>query len=479
MPLFGGWTSSAEKTDADQAERRTTRSQTAANLQLPSSSNASGVGRARPRTPSPLPIGHNQNSQVIFTYDSTNLSQLAQRQQQQPDLHASDFEDEEASESSSAAATQHTMTSSMTPDEMRASVTAAVDAANSATEALKAATTFMSSMQQQQEQLQNVIALQQQQLQQQQTSTQAKVRKPELPEFDAKNIDVWLKRINAAYERAGIVLAKDKFAFLETKFRVGANPKIDEYLYGPATDSTWSDFTSYLKTEYGRTVRQEAQFLRGQHSRDGRRPTQMLAHILDKVKRVSIDDIVKDIVVSSLPADIQRMMADKVMDMTAEQAAVMADNYFDQDGRPLHGGSNSSISHVAPNPTQSAPSEEAADDTDVNAIQRRGGFRPRGGANSNARFSRPFNNASAAQPNRMGYKNRSGFHEGAAAQHPSNVSSTSFRNPAASATNNAKNPSLCRNHDKFGDAAYTCHPSCSRWSDMQRKPGNGQAGNRK
>ena len=304
------------------------------------------------------------------------------------------------------------------------------------------------------------------------------MRKPDLPDFDAKNIDVWVKRVNAAYERAGISQAKDKFAFLETKFRVGANPKIDEYLYGPSTESSWAEFVSYLKSEYGRTVRQEAQFLRGQHSRDGRRPTQMLAHITDKIKRVTIDDVVKDIVVSSLPGDVQRMLAEKVADMTAAQAAALADHYFDQDGRPLHTSSNAAISQVTTTPSQGASQEEAAEETEVNAVRQRGNFRPRGGANFNPRFQRPFNNAPSGQPNRMGFKNR---HGGAASHSPSsNSSSTSFNGASAAASPaSAKNPSLCRNHDKFGDAAYSCHPSCPRWPEMQRKPGNGQAGNRK
>ena len=475
MPLFGGWSSSgADQTGAEQPERRTTRSQTA-NLQLPSTATIPGVGRARSRMPSPLPIGHNENSAVIFTYDATNISQRVQQQQQQPDLHHSDFEDEEVFQEASAAAPQSSMTSTQTPEEMRASVAAAVDAANSATAALAAATSFISGMQQQQEQLQQLIALQQQQLQQQQQASQGKIRKPELPDFDAKNVDVWLKRVNAAYERAGISLAKDKFAFLETKFRVGANPKIDEYLYGPATDSSWSNFVSYIRNEYGRTVRQEAQFLRGQHSRDGRRPTQMLAHILDKTKRVTIDDIIKDIVVSALPSDVQRMLAEKVTDMTAAQTAAMADHYFDQDGRPLHSSSNAAVSHIPPTIPQSAPQDEATDEAEINAVKQKGNFRPRGGAASNTRFTRPFNNASRP-PNRMGVKNR---HDGAAA-HPSfsNTSSTSFNGAsAAAAPNLAKKSALCRNHDKFGDNAYSCHPSCPRWPEMQRK-GNGQAGNR-
>ena len=121
----------------------------------------------------------------------------------------------------------------------------------------------------------------------------------------------------------------------------------------------------------------------------------MLAHIMDKIKRVTIDNVVKDIVVSSLPCDVQRMLAEKVTDMTASQAATLADHYFDQEGRPLHNTHNASVSNIIPTPAQSVSQEEAVDDAEINAIRQKGNFRPRGGAFSNPRSPRPFyNNAS-------------------------------------------------------------------------------------
>ena len=39
-------------------------------------------------------------------------------------------------------------------------------------------------------------------------------KKPELPPFDPANIQIWIRRVNAAYSRAGIDTAKDKFAYL-------------------------------------------------------------------------------------------------------------------------------------------------------------------------------------------------------------------------------------------------------------------------
>ena len=67
-------------------------------------------------------------------------------------------------------------------------------------------------------------------------------RKPEIPAFDKAHIDIWIKRTEHAYTRAGITSVSDKFAWLETKFPVGTDPRIDEFLYGDATDDEWTNF---------------------------------------------------------------------------------------------------------------------------------------------------------------------------------------------------------------------------------------------
>ena len=78
-------------------------------------------------------------------------------------------------------------------------------------------------------------------------------RKPDLPPFDGKRIEEWLRRVENAYTRASIVSAVDKFAFLEGKISVELNPKINEFFNGPATNDNWTALKDYLKKEYGRT----------------------------------------------------------------------------------------------------------------------------------------------------------------------------------------------------------------------------------
>ena len=355
-------------------------------------------------------------------------------------------------------------------EELRASAAAAVEAANAATAALIAATGLVT-----------------QQASQQQQTAQIRTRKPELPEFDAKNVEIWLKRVQSAYDRAGIALPKEKFAFLESKFAVGANPTIESFLYGPATEESWELFVLYLKEEYGRTVRQEAQYLLSQHSRDGRKPSQMLAHLNEKTKRVSIDDIKKEIIISSLPANVQQMIAERVKELSAEETAAAADKYFAQDGRPLHAHS-SSIQHV--DSPQAEPTRAGDDDDDehhgsssINAIRgRRGGGR--GGFrsfNSNNRSARPFNNFNSRGGGHAGPPSGAtrGFNHGRGGQHrtPPSAPSTSFS--ASAAENTPKSVVLCLNHQRFGDKAYNCHEGCSRWPQMpKRQQGNANAGNR-
>ena len=463
--IFG--TTPNETSEESNSQRPTTRSQSRNNQQhltLPTDAvnTFNGIARGR-RSPSPLAVGHNANSAVIFTYDSTNVSQRVLQSQQSVD--AAEFENADDNNKSSTTASAMSLSQSSI-EELRAAAAAAVEAANAATSALVAASGLVA------------------QQSSQQAAQQIRTRKPELPEFDSKNIEIWIRRVQAAYDRAAVVLPKDKFAFLESKFAVGANPSIDAYLYGPANEESWQSFLSYLKEEYGRTVRQEAQYLRGQFSRDGRKPSQMLAHIKDKVKRVTIDDLLKEIVISSLPANVQQMMSERVKDLTADEAASVADRYFDQEGRPLH-ASSSHVHQIASPQVETTHTGEDDDEyiecAEVNAIRgRRGHFRG-GYQNNNNRSSRPFNNN---RNGRGGGQHRtppsasSGYfnngQRGGQQPTPSNSSST------PSSASSSKNPIICMQHQRYGDKSYSCQQGCSKWTEFQRRQaGNANAGNRK
>ena len=79
------------------------------------------------------------------------------------------------------------------------------------------------------------------------TVTAPPKKKPELPPFDSKNVIVWIRRVQAAYARAGVVDPRDKFAWMESIFQVKLDPQIDAYLYGSNSAQDWEDFLDYLK----------------------------------------------------------------------------------------------------------------------------------------------------------------------------------------------------------------------------------------
>ena len=276
------------------------------------------------------------------------------------------------------------------------------------------------------------------------TSISSKPKKPELPAFDTQNIEIWLKRVEAAYTRAGVTTPKDKFAFLEAKIAVDTNPRINDFLFGDATETRWNEFVEFLKEEYGRSTQQKvASVLDGIH-RDGRRPSHHLSVIEDKTTSISLDDIHKEMMLRGLPSEIRRNMADKVKHMSAREAAKLADEYFDKDGKMLHPSTSQPISSIQEAEQEEVDEEEAQ----VNAVGHRPGNRP---------------------PSRS-YK--AGWKTAAAPNNNNNTSAPKSRFPAKS---NLKR--ICHYHNKFGDEARLCEEGCVRYADW-KKTSNGQAGRR-
>ena len=299
-------------------------------------------------------------------------------------------------------------------------------------------------------------------------------KKPELPPFDSKNILIWIRRIEAAYTRVGVVEASDKFAWLESMFQVGLNPKIDTFLYGANTTDEWNEFIQYLKDEYGPTTRQKAQKLMTETSRHDMKPSQFLAQLVEDTKDVKVDDIRKEHLLKTIPPRIREIMGKDVESKTAKEVAELADEYFDRQGRPLEKTSNpiNSIASKATTPSTAAPSTSSSttftaafsdDETDVNFV-RRGGFRgndrgrsrsrnPR--SNSRPPFSRPPNASSAAS------------HSSA---------------PASQQQQQQLPPGTCRFHRRFGEKANKCVSDCPRFksfmSQQQKQQGNGSGGRR-
>ena len=298
------------------------------------------------------------------------------------------------------------------------------------------------------------------------TVTSAPKKKPELPPFDSKHVLIWIRRVEAAYSRAGVIDPKDKFAWMEAIFQVKLDPQIDAYLYGTNTAQDWADFISYLKLQYGPTMRQKAQKLMGEIPRHDLKPTQWLIQLKEDVKDIEIDHVIKEHLLKTIPPRIREIMGKEVEGMSSEEVAKLADDFFDRQGRPVEKHSNP-INHVStasasntapPPPSSSTPFTQAFsddDDNDVNQV-RRGNFQGNGGSRFN---------------NRGRSKSRSNFNRA-----PNTSSAASSSNPPQQ----GKQPSLCRWHRKFGDKALKCATDCSKFSSFttSKSSGNGQGGRR-
>ena len=315
-------------------------------------------------------------------------------------------------------------------------------------------TAMSTSAQTQEEQMQAMVAAATQAALAALQSTGSHKRKPELPNFDANNVEIWIRRVESAFIRANISSPTDKFAYLETKFSVDQDPKVNEFLFGDPSKSQWRAFLSYLRHRYGKSVKAQCTAMLRGFQRDGRRPSDMLAYIRQETSKVTIDDLQKEMILSSLPQDVQWGMADRVKIMTADEAAALADNYFDKDGKILHPSTPSAISSV------DSKEEKEQEESDVNAI----GGRRQG--------RRPFKKPSTSKGQQLTPVRQANFTPAF-----SSVLSSSASAAASSKAQGAPPLPTCRHHVRYGSKAYTCEVGCHLYPG-KGKQGNANAGTR-
>ena len=284
-------------------------------------------------------------------------------------------------------------------------------------------------------------------------STGSHKRKPDLPNFDANNVEIWIRRIESAFIRANISSPTDKFAYLETKFAVDQDPKVNEFLFGEATELQWHGFLSYLRNRYGKSVKTQCTAMLRVFQRDGRRPSDMLSYIRQETSKVTLDDLHKEIIVQSLPQDVQRVMADRVKIMTADEAAALADNFFDKDGKLLHPSTPSAINAI--------DSKEEEEETEVNAVR------------GQRQDKRPFKKSHAPRAQQQQPPRQASFTP-AFSSAPSS-SASAGATPKSNA--GAEVLPTCRHHIRYGNKAYSCEQGCHLYPGKS-KQGNGRAGNR-
>ena len=310
----------------------------------------------------------------------------------------------------------------------------------------------------------NAMQIQMRSNQDQLTQSMASVsigrKKPEIPPFNKKHIEIWLKRIESAFDRENITSPKDKFSHLESKIGVDEDPKISEFLYGAKTQDKWNEFVAYLRQQYGRSTEQKASSVLDGTPREGRRPSQLLAVIKDKAADVTLDQIFKQMVVRQLPPEVQRNILESTEGLDAEATAQLADKYFNKEGRPIH-SSAASVNFLQTEEEEEADYQEDVD-SNVHAVGPR--FRPQRQftqaftTNTQRRSSQSRSNFNRQRERSMGRQNRR--------RDPSTSASTSAsassQPPRQFPPKTGNNGWICQFHRDFGDAARKCQPGCSK-----------------
>ena len=88
----------------------------------------------------------------------------------------------------------------------------------------------------------------------------------------------------------------------------------------------------------------------------------MLAFVKERIGSITVDDILKEMVLRKLPTDISRTIH-KAKDLDGAETAKLADQYFDKNSKPIHKAQNNPVNAVT-----KVPESAETEDDDVNTI---------------------------------------------------------------------------------------------------------------
>ena len=306
------------------------------------------------------------------------------------------------------------------------------------------------------------------------------LKKPDLPPFDKRNVEIWVKRVEAAYARVHCTSPALKFAHLESKFEVNQDPIVDGFLFGDATDDSWNAFIAYLIKRYGPTTKDRALSVINGTPREGRTPSQLVAVMKEKAGKVTLDDIMKEQLLKQLPQDVLKQIVDRVDGLTCDETAKLADAWFNKDGKPLLSTDATSIHNVDrlesrsnPSPTPSTTPDAASasassrttpftaafdaddDEADINAVRFRQGQKQS--------FNVQNREGARGRGRGRGAQNSGGRGAQSGSGRGSNNNTNSYGNSSSYGNSNGggeKRKQVCKYHINFGDKARQCEQWC-------------------
>ena len=333
------------------------------------------------------------------------------------------------------------------------------------------------------------------------STQQQNMRKPNFPPFDPKNIDQWIRRVNAAFDRLNITSPKFKFAHLDEKIPNDKDPVLNDFMSGAPTQENWDAFIAYLKKKHGRTLRQMATSVLTGTPREGRCPSQLWSVMRERAGTVTLDDIMKEQFMKALPPCVREHMQTKTKGKNGKEVADMADEYFDPDGKLIETPSAASaINSIRSSNTASStrPSTSSLKNSNsTNNSNSNSHSNDSGATTSSLDSTTSFTNAfcdddvddsdvhavrfrqgqkqSFSVQNRNGRPQSRGPSVGRGGSYNNNNNhrnESRYNNNNNNARSNNSN-NKCFYHNKFGEKAEKCEPHCSMYATF--KPVKGQA----
>ena len=186
----------------------------------------------------------------------------------------------------------------------------------------------------------------------------------------------------------------------------------------------------------------------------------MFSLVKERIGTITVDDIIKEMVLRELPTEIRRTIHDKAKDLDGSATAKLADQYFDKSGKPIHKATSNPVNVITSVPER----PQAEEEEDINAV---GGRFQRGNRKVRPQQSQPYR-----PPFKRNQQNNRQPHSFATPPAPSAPPASQKR------TNNGrptvKPANLCYWHLQHGKNAHVCEAGCDKYPGV--KAGNSLAG---
>ena len=254
-----------------------------------------------------------------------------------------------------------------------------------------------------------------------------------LPPFWASDPQIWFAQVEAQFATRRITSQTTKFSHVVAALQPEIAQEVRDVLLNPPADSPYNHLKEELTRRTSESEQRRLQLLLTELELGDRKPSQFLRKMRQLLGDHKLEEnILKQLFVQRLPANVQLILATSSTSLTNEQVADLADRIMDVPVPAVHVAS-------APSPSDSAVADLKADIAALTEQVRSLQQQLRSRSRSRGPQGRSRTPKSSAQTTTSG--------------------SDPSRSDAAAGTNQDK--PYCWYHETWGNDAHKCRPPCS------------------